>query len=381
MDINAGLMKKILFIISYTILFLVALLNLEVVLDGLAILLQVVFPFLLGGAIAFILNIPMRFIEKYGKKHFQKHPKLLRPCSYFGSVCFVCIILGIVIFIVVPELAETFISLSKTVEAFIPQATKWLESMVQNPEIVAYLEGLQIDWDSILDSIFTIARGSVSNVVSSSLEITVTIISSIINFFIGFIVACYILLQKETFAYQTKKALFSIFPKDKAKRIIEIIKLTNNVFYHFITGQCLEALILGTMFFVVMIILQMPYALLVGVLICVTALIPIVGAFIGCFVGAFLILMVNPMQAGLFVIVFLVLQQIEGNIIYPQVVGNSVGLPSIWVLFSVVVGGNLFGVLGMLLLIPINSVLYTLFKQWSNKQLEKKNISITKNSL
>ncbi|WP_249029644.1 AI-2E family transporter [Tannockella kyphosi] len=378
MNIDSKLMKKIIFMISYTILFFMALLNLDTVLYYCNTMISVLFPFLLGAAISFILNIPMMSIEKRITNKFKKKSKLVRPLSYFGALGFVLFLMGIVIFIVMPELTATIISLSKTLETFLPQAIEWLESMIENPEIITWLESLQVNWESIIDSVVSITKGSLTNVISSSFEITKTIISGLVNFFIGLIFSCYVLLQKETLCYHLKKIIYAFLDKTKARQVIDILKLTNTTFYHFITGQCLEALILGFMFFVVMIVLQMPYALLVGVLISVTALIPIVGAFIGCFVGAFLILMVNPMQAGLFVIIFLVLQQIEGNIIYPQVVGNSVGLPSIWVLFSVVVGGNLFGVLGMLLFIPINSVLYTLFKKKVNKLLTNKKLVIKK---
>ena len=153
-----------------------------------------------------------------------------------------------------------------------------------------------------------------------------------------------------------------------------VFSLSYRTFTNFITGQCLEAIILGTMFFVVMSVLNFPYALLVGILVAVTALIPIFGAFIGCAVGAFLILVVNPMKALAFIVLFLVLQQVEGNLIYPHVVGNSVGLPSIWVLVAVTVGGNLMGIAGMLVFIPIASVLYTLLREWVYRRLKEKNL-------
>ena len=201
-------------------------------------------------------------------------------------------------------------------------------------------------------------------------------VSVLTSSFIAFVFACYILLQKEKLGLQCRKALFALLPKRVAERVISVCSLSHRVFSSFITGQCVEAVILGTMFFVAMSILKMPYALLVGCLIAVTALIPIVGAFIGCGVGAFLILMVSPMQALIFVIMFLILQQVEGNLIYPHVVGSSVGLPSIWVLFAVTVGGSLMGVLGMLLFIPLTSVLYTLFREFVYKRLREKNIRV-----
>ena len=179
-------------------------------------------------------------------------------------------------------------------------------------------------------------------------------------------------MQKERLGRQVRKVLQAFMPAKRVARVIYICSLSYRTFSNFITGQCIEAVILGTMFFIVMSIFQFPYALLVGVLIAFTALIPIFGAFIGCIVGALLILMVNPMQALMFVIMFLILQQIEGNLIYPHVVGNSVGLPSIWVLVAVTLGGNLMGVAGMLIFIPLMSVAYALFREWVYRRLAKK---------
>ena len=173
---------------------------------------------------------------------------------------------------------------------------------------------------------------------------------------------------------QARMLLRALLPQKHADRVLYIFSLSYRTFTNFITGQCLEAMILGTMFFVVMSILRFPYALLVGILVAVTALIPIFGAFIGCAIGAFLILVVNPMQALAFVALFLVLQQVEGNLIYPHVVGNSVGLPSIWVLVAVTVGGNLMGLVGMLIFIPLVSVLYTLLREWVYRRLREKKL-------
>ena len=191
---------------------------------------------------------------------------------------------------------------------------------------------------------------------NSAFTVTKTVISSLVNFFIGFVFACYILLQKEKLSVQIRKVLYAFLPQKAVRQTMKVASLSYRTFANFVTGQCLEAVILGTMFFVIMSIFRFPYALLVGVVIAFTALIPIFGAFIGCVVGAFLNLVVNPMQALGFIILFLVLQQIEGNLIYPHVVGSSVGLPSIWVLVAVTIGGSLMGVVGMLVFIPLSSV-------------------------
>lgn len=201
-----------------------------------------------------------------------------------------------------------------------------------------------------------------------------SIASGLATFFISFSFACYILFQKEKLHLQVRKVIFAFIPKQKADAILNICSLTYRTFANFLTGQCLEAVILGMMFVITLSILKMPYALLIGILIAFTALVPIFGAFIGCAVGSFLIFMVNPKQAVLFIIVFLLLQQIEGNLIYPHVVGGSVGLPSIWVLAAVTIGGNLMGIIGMLIFIPLVSVFYTIFREFVYLRLKKQHI-------
>ena len=198
--------------------------------------------------------------------------------------------------------------------------------------------------------------------------------SGITNFFIGFVFSVYVLFQKEKLASQCKKLMYVCMPESRADKIIEVLRLTNTTFSNFLSGQCLEACILGTMFVITLSILRMPYALLIGIIIAVSALIPIVGAFIGCIVGVILIMMTSPLKALIFVGVFLILQQIEGNLIYPHVVGSSVGLPGIWVLVAVTIGGNLFGIMGMLTFIPISSVCYALLRTYVNRKVEEKEI-------
>ena len=198
----------------------------------------------------------------------------------------------------------------------------------------------------------------------SGFSILSNTLSSLYTFFIGLVFSIYLLFSKETLSKQIKTTSQVLIGQEKTQKICNIIQLSSHTFSNFITCQCLEACILGSMFVISMSILQMPYALLMGVVIAVTALIPVFGAFIGCFVGIIMIGIVNPIQAVAFIILFLILQQIEGNLIYPHVVGNSVGLPSIWVFVAVIIGGNLMGILGMFLFIPLTSILYTLFKEY-----------------
>lgn len=378
MDLNRENMKKLMLLITFTILLLVGIQKLDVVLGALSFIWGILFPLILGGIIAFILNVPMAALERFlfrekEKAGYKWKKKLARPVSLVMSILLVLALLALVIFVVVPELGATIISLGSTIEAFLPKAQLWLENLFQNNEqIVEWIGSLEVNWSKMAETVFNFFQNGAGNVLSSTVSVARGIIGAFTTFFIGLVFACYILLQKEKLGSQARKLLHAVFPKKQADWILHVCALSHRTFSSFITGQCLEAVILGTMFFVVMSFLRFPYALMISVLIGFTALIPVFGAFIGCGVGAFLILMVNPMQAVAFVAVFLILQQIEGNLIYPHVVGGSVGLPSIWVLAAVSIGGSLMGVMGMLVFIPLVSVLYTLLREWVNQRLEKK---------
>lgn len=374
MDLNKKNMKNLMFLIVFAVLVLVGVQRIENLAAGFVFLMRIVFPFILGGAMAFILNIPMHFLE--GRLFAKaKKKKLVRPVSLVLSILFVVAILQIVLVVVIPEIAATFASISKNIEAFLPKLEQWLtEAFPDSEQLEMWIESLEFNWDKILQSAVNFLKNGAGNVLSSTVTVAKTVINSLMNFFVGFVFACYILLQKEKLSVQVKKVLYAFLPRHAVEKTLQVAALSYKTFSNFVTGQCLEAVILGTMFFVSMSVLRFPYALLVGVLIAFTALIPIFGAFIGCVLGTFLILVSNPVQAIGFVILFFVLQQVEGNLIYPHVVGGSVGLPSIWVLVAVTVGGSLMGVVGMLIFIPLSSVLYALFKGWVHKRLEDRGI-------
>lgn len=380
MDLNKENMKKIMTLIVFTILVLLGLQNIGLVLGGLFFLLNILFPFILGGALAFVLNLPMQAIERrlFGGEKLRQSKlvrKLARPLSLVLSILLVGGIISIVLLVVVPELAASFAGLGANIEKFLPTAQAWLENLFQNnQQLAAEIRGLELDWDKMLDSAITFFKNGAGNLLNSTFSVAKTIISALVNFGIGFVFACYILLQKETLGRQVKKALYALLKESQVKKILYVSSLSYKTFSSFITGQCLEAVILGTMFFVVMSLMGLPYALLVGVLIAFTALIPIFGAFIGCAISAFLILMDSPTKALIFIILFLVLQQLEGNLIYPHVVGNSIGLPSIWVLAAVTIGGSLLGIVGMLVFIPLTSVIYTLFREYVHTRLKEKKL-------
>ncbi len=381
MDLNKENMRKIKELIVFTIVILIALWKYTLVVDFLGFILNIIFPFLLGGAIAFILNVPMSFLESkiFGNKNIQGRPaqKFARPCSLTLTILGVIGIIALVMFVVIPQLGSTFVGLGKTIQDFTPVAMAWIEELFHNnQEIMTLLEDFNMDWDKILDGFAAFFKNGAGSVLDTTMSAAKSIISSVTTFFIAFVFSCYILLQKEKLRVQVQKIFYAYLPKKIVEKVLDICSLTYRTFASFLAGQCVEALILGMMFLVTMWILRLPYALLVGVLIAFTALIPIFGAFIGCIVGAFLILMVNPVKAITFVAMFLVLQQVEGNLIYPKVVGNSVGLPSIWVLAAVSIGGSLMGVVGMLVFIPLVSVVYILFRGDVYKRLEKKGIEL-----
>lgn len=223
-------------------------------------------------------------------------------------------------------------------------------------------------------------KNGAGNVLDSTMSVAKNIVSSVTTFFIAFVFACYILLQKEKLRVQVSKLLYAYLPVKRVEGILDVCFLTYHCFANFLTGQCMEAVIFGSMCFAALVILRIPYALLIGVVVAFTALIPLLGAFIGCGIGVLLILMENPLKAVVFVIVFLVLQQIEGNFVYPKVVGSSIGLPSIWVLAAVSIGGSLMGVVGILVFIPLVSVIYTLIKQDVYRRLEQKGITVSQSA-
>ena len=378
MNLNKENMRKLRELILFTIIILIALWNYLLIFEAIRFVFGIVFPFLLGGAIAFVLNVPMNFLEeKLFRNRFvrDKKPfrKLARPMSLILTLIIVIGVVVLVMFVVIPELGKTLISLGRTIRLFVPEAQRFLEELfTDNSEIQNWLNGLNLDPERMIDSAMSFFQNGAGNVLNSTVSAISSIVSGVTTFVIAFVFSCYILLQKEKLSVQVQKVMHAYLSEKHVEWCMEVCSLTFRSFSSFLTGQCVEALILGTMFFIVMSIFNMPYAMLVGVLIAFTALIPIFGAFIGCVIGAVLILMVDPLQALGFIIMFLVLQQIEGNLIYPKVVGSSVGLPSIWVLAAVTIGGSLMGVVGMLIFIPIVSVFYNLFRSSVYKRLRKK---------
>lgn len=375
MNLDKENLKKIRGLIVFTILALVVLWNYQKVFQGIAFLWDVISPFALGGAIAFIVKIPMNFFEEkiFGKaKRAGKKGaiKVARPISLVLTLFVVIGIIAVVVLVVVPELGSTILHLGKTLQDFVPEVQEWAIRLFKDNEgIVKWIASMEFNWDEFLNKGIDFLKNGAGSVLDTTFEAAKSIITGVADFVIAFVFSCYVLLQKEKLSCQVQKLMSAFMPEDWKNIFMALGEVINKSFTSFFTGQCLEAVILGLLFLVVMTIFQLPYALLISVLIAFTALIPIFGAFIGCAVGALLIFMVSPVKALIFVVMFLVLQQLEGNFIYPHVVGNSVGLPSIWVLVAVSVGGSLMGLTGMLIFIPLTAVVYTLLRGIVNRRM------------
>lgn len=333
---------------------------------------SVLFPFILGVCIAFILNLPMKFFESlFSKsKKVKIKPILTRFLAILMSIIVIILVLMILLTIIIPQLINVVTLLLEKAPYFTEQIKIIADETLENEDIKNIINEINVDTEQIKIAL----TENIKTIILSSINIISKTIKGITSFVIAIVFAFYLLLSKEKIKKWVKKILFAYIPKKKAQYILKIGRLSNNTFRKFILGQLTEACILGALCFLGMLILRIPYAGTIGVLVGITALVPIVGAFIGVAIGILLIITVDPIKAIIFIIFFLILQQIEGNLIYPKVVGNSVGLPGILVLFAVTIGGNLFGVVGMLIGLPIVSIIYTILKEDVNYRLSKRNI-------
>lgn len=381
MDWNREQIKQRLLVVCGGVAFFCALQNLSAVAGALRWALGVLSPFLAGGAIAFILNVPMRAIEPHlpaGKRWRS----LRRPLALILTLAAVTGVVTLAVCVISPGVGDAVRSIAGQLPAAMERVQERLADLEtwlpQLETLAADLHLDEFDWKALSEKAAALVRDWGGGLVSSGGVLIGGVVSGVSTFVIGLIFSFYVLMQKERLSRQGRQVLYALLPESWADRTLEVLRLSNRTFSSFLSGQCVEAVILGTLFVVAMTLCRMPYALLVGVLIALTALIPVVGAFIGCVVGALLIAVTNPWQAVGFVVLFLVLQQIEGNLIYPHVVGSSVGLPSIWVLAAVTLGGKLMGVAGMLFFIPLCSVLYALFRGFVKARLKERHVPAKK---
>ncbi|MDO4173231.1 MAG: AI-2E family transporter [Eubacteriales bacterium] len=378
MELNKSNIKKIMGMITASLVIFWGLNHLQAIGRAISGFVGMISPFLLGLCFAFLINILLGKIEKVwdtvlGNRTGTLWKKIKRPVCLILSFIVIIGVICIILFLIIPELKKNIVTIVDMVPqyaAYIRDGWNDLAAFLAQYSLV--LPQADIDGTGIQD--FLSQYGE--TLLNKTMDITVSIGSGLVNTVLGLVMSIYVLLQKEKLAVQAKKLLFAMIPVKRAQQATGLFRLANRIFTNFVTGQLLEAVIIGVLCFIGMLLLHMPYAAIISVLVGFTALIPIFGALVGAAIGALLILVVNPWQAIQFLIFLVILQQLEGHIIYPRVVGKSVGLPGLWVLITITVGGNMFGVLGMLLGVPICSFFYCVIQQAVRNQLTKKGIEI-----
>lgn len=358
--------KWLIGVVAACSLIYLAIRHLDRIAAGIAWLVDIMFPVLLGVIMAFILNVPMRPIERH--LHIKRE-KVKRPLAIFLSLVFVLGIFTGVALLVIPEIMNAVRLVAQIILSGIDQAT-FLEENIDFSAFPfgEYLEQIDIDWVQLKRNLEEWTMSQREVLLKQAAGTVSSIAAGFVNFFIGLVFSIYILANKERLKIQVRRLTYAWLPEKTGVSLIHVVSICNVSFRNFIAGQATEAVILGTLCTMGMLILRMPYAPMVGALVGVTALIPIVGAYIGAIAGAFLILTVSPLKAFAFIIFLIILQQLEGNLIYPRVVGSRVNLPAMWVLAAVTIGGNLAGPAGMLLGVPIASAAYELLKEATTKR-------------
>lgn len=355
-------------IITFTVLLIWVIYNHKLLFKYIGELYSLISPFVIGLCIAYVVNVIMRPIERLWMKLLSKCKgkwvkKMKRPICLLLSILLVIGIILAVIFIIMPELSDSVSSLVSMVPSYVSEVESWWEALALRLDKYG-VELPQFSFDT--DKFIQILKDGGTAVLNTTLSATTSIVTAVINIVLALAFSIYVLAQKETLKRQSKKVLAKLMKPEKMQKLLDMLDLINRTFTNFITGQLTEAVIIGVLCFIGMSIFRMPYAPAISVLVGFTALIPVFGAFIGTAIGAFLILLVKPIQAVWFVVFIIVLQQFEGNLIYPKVVGKSVGLPGIWVLVAVTIGGNAMGVVGMLISVPLCSVLYVVARNAVN---------------
>ena len=341
-------------------------------------IISVTLPFLLGAALAFILNLPLKFFEKYMTKWIGKYHTWYRIVGILFGYVIISGIIAFIIFLVLPDLQDTLGSFITQVPSEINNFYLAINQYIaDNPQILETVNQLNVNTDQLRDQLFSMVQTFTSGILDSTISMVGNLVSGVFNTFVAIIFGTSILFKKETLARQFKKIIYGTIPKNWANFTVNLGSEANETFSQYVSGQVMEAGILLVLVFIGMTIFRFPFTLSISVLTGAMALIPIYGAIMGGVVGFFLIAVVDVVQAIWFVIFIIVVQQVEGNIIYPRVVGGSVGLPGIWVLFSVTVSGAFFGLAGMLLSVPIFALCYKLASATINYNLEQDNIKVT----
>ena len=330
-------------------------------------------PFIIGGVIAFLINIPMKLIEDKIIKQFiknnEKLNKLSRIIALVITIIMFLIVINLIINFIVPQLIESIRTLIENIPNYIVSLEKYATTNLNKLDI---LKNINFDVSSLIQQSVSYIGSLINMFISNLLNFTFGITNFFVNLFLGIIIAIYILLGKEKLIHQFKKVLYAFFSERTCKKILDILRLTNYKFSKFILGQSTDGIILGTTFFIVFSLFKIPYALIISIMIPILNFIPIFGTYVGIIISAFIILMVKPSSIILFLFLIVIIQQLDGKFVYPIVVGNSLGLSSLWILLAIIVGGNLFGILGMILGMTLVSVIYDLLSEYVNKRIEIK---------
>ena len=374
--------KQIIKIVVIAIVLLVALLNIIQIWEIFKVFLNILSPFIWGLAIAFILNIFMTFYEnklfksRKAKKNNNKELKqkkngIKRVCSIALSIIKIIAVITIIMLLIIPQFVEVIKNLVINIPDYLENFKFFAMDITEKvPEINNFIQNIQIDTEALRNGIINISK----DVLNVTINQVSNLFSNVVNFFIAIVFAVYILANKERLKVQAKEFIYARLDKEKADYILKVSRLSRDSFRNFLTGQAKEAVILGVLCAIGMLILGIPYAGPIGALTALTAFVPIVGAFIGGFIGAVLIVAVDPIKAVIFIIFIIVLQQVEGNLIYPHVVGKNIGLPSIWVLVAITIGGSLFGIMGMIVGLPILSIIYAIVTENTKNKIKEKGL-------
>ena len=360
--------KQIMELIVFAGIVLWIVFNYTLFIDLVKFIFKLIVPIITAIGIAFILNVPMNQLEK---KLFnvskRKHKKLIRVLALLISIILILGIVILIMFLIIPEFIEAMINISKS----IPKSYDWINNIILKinnyyPDIANYIKGIKIE------EIIAHKAGNSSVMISNVIGFITSLISKIVTFFISFIIAVYILLDKEKISLSSRRISIAFFGNKVTDEITKIIKISNKTFTKFLTGQCLDASLTGFLLFLLLTLFKLPYALILGVLFAITALIPYIGSFITLLVGGVLLGVVNPVYTFWYVIIFFLLQQFDDNFTYPKIVGGSVGLPPLIALLAVIIGGSMFGFIGMIISIPLFSILYNVFNEFIDKKIKER---------
>lgn len=359
--------KDILFYITYTVILIFLLFHFQDLFLLFKKFISLLMPFWIGIIIAFIANVLLTIVENKWLKKWKSKKK--RGVSIFLTFFLFLVFLSFLFVLILPQLGETVQIFTDNLPTYIETVEDKLDSFGISKKDI---EKITTSLDDFKSEVVDYAKDNKNELFEFGMGLATNFIGAFTNVVFGFVFSIYLLFQKEKLKKQGSLLLKAYFPIKVQTFLVHLLTVTKQTFTNFISGQCTEAFLIGFLCFLGMLILQIPYAPSISVLIGVTSLIPVFGAFFGTFIGAFLILMVSPMKTIIFVVFILILQQIEGNFIYPKVVGKSVGLPSLWVMIAVTIGASLYGIIGILLSVPLSSICYTLFREFTLNRLEHK---------